>query len=179
MVYLTVYLLFLKTPPAIVKNDPNITSLKKKIMPKKPINNLSNINEHLLNLKSKWQTSSSPVYTLKAFGIFCSLFSTSQFPLTCRHLLRASVSHLACSSSSLSPWWNWEDGFFALLRLSLLVEAVLLGHQLGCCRGFVEPEMPPPPTSSTSSSSSSSPFLWSDVIAGDGLSLPRWLCDEH
>lgn len=40
----------------------------------------------------------------------------------------------------------------------------MLGHQLGCCRGFVEPEMPPPPLHSIPSSSSSSPFLWSDVI---------------
>lgn len=66
----------------------------------------------------------------------------------------------------LAPWWNWKGWFSSSSCVCPLGRSWMLGHQLGCCRDFVEPETSPPPTHlhSIPSSSSSSPFLWSDVI---------------
>lgn len=112
-------------------------------------------------------------FSLRARGVFCShrLFSISLV------LRLSATSHLLAPAGSitislgwllllLALWWNWE-GWLSSSCACPLGRSWLLGHQLGCCRGFVESEMTPPPRLPAPSSSSSSPFLWSDVIASE------------
>lgn len=77
--------------------------------------------------------------------------SQSLLPLTCRHLLGASLSHLSDSSHSSLPGMQLKGMiFFSSSCVCPLGRSWMLGHQLGCCRGFVDrdvdpPYLPPPP----------------------------------
>lgn len=44
----------------------------------------------------------------------------------------------------LAPWWNWKGWFSSSSCVCPLGRSWMLGHQLGCCRDFVEPETSPP-----------------------------------
>lgn len=101
--------------------------------------------------------------------------------------LVSSTSHLLAPAGSItislvwllplfSPWWNWKR-WFSCSCVRPLGRSWMLGHQLGCCRGFVETETPPPPHTQTRPI-----FLlfifsleWCHSL-GEWLSLPRWLC---
>lgn len=112
----------------------------------------------------------TPLWFLSALGVSCShrLFSISvALSLSATsHLLAhvgASLSHSPGSSySSLSLCDGTERMIFSSKRR-------MSGHQLGCCRGFVQPEAshPPPPHPFFRVMS----YSWRD-----SPSFPRWQC---
>lgn len=91
--------------------------------------------------------------SLGALGVFFCSHRLFSIPLVLRLL---TTSHLLAPAGSitisldwlllllLARWWNWKDDFSSAC-VCPLGRSRTLGHQLGCCRGFVEEETTPPP----------------------------------